>query len=112
MNMKMYEVQAVQVTLPAGTLLGLDEAQVRRRRHFLEPDGKHYRAKQAVNFKRGETVAADLDPAAVPKALLLDLGVPLADIAKAREGEAEKPAKRGAKAAKAAADTPDPLAVE
>lgn len=66
--------------LPAGTVLGLAEHQVKRRAHALKPRGAGvYEATSPVQFKAGEVIAS-LGP--LPKALA-SLVEPVAEAPKA-----------------------------
>lgn len=86
-----YTAKAV-VTLPAGTVLGLTEAQARDRKHALEPLATKgfYTTKQPAQFKVGEVFdyAGDL-----PKALAEDM-----DAAERSKAQAAADAKAAAAA--------------
>lgn len=75
--MERYQVTGRIAGVPADTVVGLSDDQVRRRRHMLAPagDGLH-RTLQAIEFKQGELVS--LDPASLSK-LQREMFAPVAE---------------------------------
>ena len=74
-----YTVVAVSATIPAGTVMALDEDQLRRRSLFVDvlpedgpADRTLVRAKQALLFKHAETVMV-LDDTGLNKARLQEI---------------------------------------
>lgn len=110
-----YTAKAV-VTLPAGTVLGLSEAQARDRKHALEPMATKgfYTTKQPAQFKVGEVFdyAGEL-----PKALAEDMdaverskaqAAADAKAAAAALAEAQAAAEAAARASEAGAEAAGP----
>lgn len=99
-------VAVAALTLPAGSVLGLNESQFKARKHALKPAGKKgvYTCTEAVQFKAGEEFHFDGELSkAQASGVMTDADRARAEKAKAREGEAAEKARQAQEAEQAAA---------
>ena len=64
MAMVTFKVLVGPIEVPTGTVLRLNDEQIRRRFNRLVPEGDDFAAREPLQFKTGELVTADME---IPK---------------------------------------------